>query len=314
MELIRGIHNIRARHRGCAVTLGAFDGLHYGHQMLLGHLCAKSEELAVSSMLITFEPHPREFLRPDNPPSRLSCLREKWQALQSTDLDHVLVLKFDARTQSIPAIVVVENFLVQQLGIRHLVVGDDFRFGKDAEGNYSMLAHSGERFGFGVTYMGTLVDRHARVSSTRIRESLADGVLEEAEHLLGRPYSMTGRVVRGLNLGAKLGVPTANIRPGRLVSPLRGIFAVVVSGLDREYSGVASIGTRPTLGGVETLLEVHLLDFSADIYCKILTVEFHKKLRDEIKYESLEALKAQMHRDIEAAKECLKDKRILGHR
>ena len=302
MELIRGLHGIRARHHGCVATLGAFDGLHYGHQMLLAHLCAKSEELSVPSLLITFEPHPREFLQASDPPSRLTHLREKWRILQRTELDRVLVLRFDSRTQSIPADVVVEDFLVQQLGVRHLVIGDDLRFGKNADGDYTMLARSGERFGFGVTHMGTLVDHHARVSSTRIREMLAAGDLDGAESLLGRPYSMTGRVVRGLNLGAKLGVPTANIKPGRLLSPIRGVFAVVVSGLGQKYGGVASIGTRPTLGGLETLLEVHLLNFAGDIYREFLNVEFHKKLRDEVNFENIDALKSQMHRDVEVVK------------
>lgn len=313
MEVIRGLHNIRARHKGSVITIGTFDGIHHGHQMILAHLGAKSEELGAPSLLITFEPHPREYFATAEAPPRLTRFREKVDTLRSTGIDRVLCIGFNDRTRNIRADVVVESFLVEQLGVRYLVVGDDFRFGQNAEGDYGMLKDAGDKFGFGVSHMGTLRFDHERVSSTWIRECLQRGDLKLAEKLLGRPYFMSGRVIHGKKLGRQLGVPTANISIGRKRSALGGIFVATVSGLDRDYEAVASLGTRPTVDGTETLLEVHLDQFCGDIYNEMLTVTFHQKLRDEEKFESLEALRVQMVEDIRETRAWFDENRQLVH-
>ena len=303
MEIIVGMHNIEPRHRGCVLTVGSFDGVHRGHKMLLEHLVAKGRELGAPSMLMTFEPTPREYFRGGVVPARLTRFREKITLLARTELDRVLCLPFNERTASMDAEVVVEDLIVGRLGVRYLVVGDDFRFGQGARGDFAMLEAAGARHGFGVSRMDTLTADGDRVSSTRVREALRAGDFQEAERLLGHPYFMMGRVVYGRQLGRQLGVPTANIRLQRYRTPLEGVFAVTVTGLDRRYEGVANVGVRPTVDGKEPLLEVHLFDFAEDIYGRLLTVEFKRKIRDERAFDGLEALKAQIARDIERTRE-----------
>ena len=304
MEIIRGLHNIRPRHAGCVATIGTFDGIHHGHQMLLAHLVAKSEELAAPSLLVTFEPQPREYFvsRGDQrtpAPARLTRFREKIHLLRHTGIDRVLCIPFNERTRLIPAAEVVERFLVQLLGVRYLVVGDDFQFGKDREGDYAMLKDAGDRFGFGVSHMGTLTFDHERVSSTRIRDALRDGDFALAEKLLGRPYFMMGRVVYGRRIGRTIGVPTANIRLQRYRAALEGVFAATVDGLGEPRLGAANIGIRPTVAGKEPLLEVHVLDFDADLYGRLLTVTLQWKIREERWFPSLQAMKTEIDQDIE---------------
>ena len=312
MEVIRGLHNIRQRHAGCVATIGNFDGIHHGHQVLLAHLVAKSEELGAPSLLVTFEPQPREYFverqasgtsqRQPMPP-RLTRFREKVHILGATGIDRVLCIPFNERTRLISAAEVVERFLVDMLGVRYVVVGDDFRFGKDREGDYGMLRAAGDRLGFGVSHLGTLTFEHDRVSSTRIREVLQAGDFTLAEKLLGRPYFMLGRVVYGEQIGRSIGVPTANIRLKRYRSPLAGVFAVTVDGLGPTRHGAANIGTRPTVTdpatGGEPLLEVHLLDFDEQIYGRLLKVTLRWKIRDERRFSSLAAMKAEIDRDID---------------
>ena len=306
MEIIRGLQNIRPRHAGCVATIGTFDGIHHGHQVLLAHLKAKSEELNAPSVLITFEPQPREFFfarggggsrRPV--PARLTRFREKIHILRGIGIDRVLCIPFNERTRAIPAAEVVERFLVDMLGVRYLVVGDDFQFGKDREGDYRMLKKAGDRLGFGVSHLGTLTFDHDRVSSTRIREVLAAGDFALAEKLLGRPYFMMGRVVYGRQIGRTIGVPTANIRLQRYRAALEGVFAVTVEGAGAVRRGAANIGVRPTVDGKEPLLEVHLLDFAETIYGALLTVTLHWKIREERRFPSLQAMKVEIDRDIE---------------
>jgi len=302
MEVIVGLHNIKPRQQGCVLTIGNFDGVHYGHKMLLDHLIAKGRELALPSMLLTFEPTPREFFRGDAVPARLTRFREKITLLMQTELDSVLCLPFNEKTANRPAEWIIEELLKKMLGIRYLVVGDDFRFGKGAQGDYAMLKAAGDRLGFGVTHMGTLTFDHERVSSSRIREVLAAGEFKLAERLLGHAYFIMGRVVYGRQLGRQLGVPTANIPLHRYRAALEGVYAVTVSGLERDYTGVANIGIRPTVQGKEPLLEVHLFDFDGDLYGKRLTVVFRKKIRDEQTFSGLDALKAQIEQDMTTAK------------
>jgi len=305
MEVIVGLHNIRPRHRGCVLTIGNFDGVHYGHKMLLDHLIAKARELEVPSLLLTFEPTPREFFRGGVVPARLTRFHEKITLLRRTELDRVLCLPFNERTANTPAEWVIDELLTKMLGIRYIVVGDDFRFGKGAQGDYAMLKAAGDRYGFGVTHMGTLTLDHERVSSTRIREVLAAGDFALAERLLGHAYFIMGRVVYGRQLGRQLGVPTVNIPLHRYRAALEGVYAVTVTGLDREYAGVANIGVRPTVQGKEPLLEVHLFDFQGDLYGKRLTVVFRHKIREERTFPGLDALKAQIQSDIALARNWL---------
>ncbi len=302
MEIIHGLYSLKPRHKNCVLTIGNFDGVHHGHQLLLAHLVAKGRELGVPSLLLTFEPLPREFFAGSSVPARLTRFREKITLLQRTDLDRVLCLPFNERTRRTSAQWVIEELLHNLLGIRYVVVGDDFRFGKDQAGDYEMLKKAGDHYGFGVSQLGTLTFEHERVSSSRIREVLAEGNFELAEKLLGHPYFIMGRVVYGRQLGRQLGSPTANIRLQRYRAALDGVYAVRVGGLDRTYEGVANIGVRPTVDGKEPLLEVHLFDFARDIYGELLTVEFLHKIRDERTFAGLDALKTQIQADIRTAK------------
>ncbi len=303
MELIRGEHNLRPRHRGCVATIGNFDGVHLGHQTVLGQLAEKAAELDVPTTVIAFEPLPREYFAGGRAPGRLTRLREKLQALRRFSVDRVLVLRFDRRLAEMPAEGFIERILVEGLGVRHLVVGDDFRFGRGREGDFHTLREAGRRHGFTVAHMLTFDIDGVRVSSTRVREALAAGDLETAARLLGRPYRMSGRVAHGDKRGRAIGFPTANIRLARKVSPLQGVFAVELYGLEDEpLPGVANVGTRPTVDGTEARLEVHLLDFDRDIYGRHVHVEFLRKIREERRFESLEALIRQIRRDVEAAR------------
>lgn len=302
MEIIHGLYSLQPRHKNCVLTIGNFDGVHHGHQLLLAHLVAKGRELGVPSLLLTFEPLPREFFAGSSVPARLTRFREKITLLQRTELDRVLCLPFNERTRRTSAEWVIDELLHNLLGIRYVVVGDDFRFGKDQVGDYDMLKKAGDHYGFGVSHLGTLTFEHERVSSSRIREVLAEGNFELAEKLLGHPYFIMGRVVYGRQLGRQLGSPTANIRLQRYRAALDGVYAVRVSGLDRTYEGIANIGVRPTVDGKEPLLEVHIFDFDRDIYGELLTVEFLHKIRDEQTFSGLDALKTQIQADIHTAK------------
>ena len=310
MEIIRGLHNITARHKGCVLTIGTFDGLHHGHQMLLSHLKAKSEELNYPNLLVTFEPQPREYFQGAVVPARLTRFREKVTILRGLALDRLLCIPFNERTRIIPAKDVIEGLLVNTLDVQYLVVGDDFQFGEGARGNYEMLKEAGDRFGFGVSHMGTLKFEHGRISSSRIRDALSLGDFDLAEKLLGRPYFIMGRVVYGRQLGRQLGVPTANIRLQRYRAALEGVFAVTVMGLDQQYEGIANIGVRPTVDGKEPLLEVHIFDFDEEIYGRLLTVTFLNKVRDERTFDGLDSLKNQIERDISETREWFVKRRL----
>ncbi len=310
MEIIRGLHNITARHKGCVLTIGTFDGLHHGHQMLLSHLKAKSEELNCPNLLVTFEPQPREYFQGAVMPARLTRFREKVTILRGLGLDRLLCIPFNERTRIIPAKDVIEGLLVDTLDVQYVVVGDDFQFGEGARGNYDTLREAGDHFGFGVSHMGTLKFEHGRISSSRIRDALSSGDFELTEKLLGRPYFIMGRVVYGRQLGRQLGVPTANIRLQRYRAALEGVFAVTVIGLDRQYEGIANIGVRPTVDGKEPLLEVHIFDFDEDIYGRLLTVTFLKKVRDERTFDGLDSLKTQIEQDISETREWFATRRL----
>ncbi|MGF1528965.1 MAG: bifunctional riboflavin kinase/FAD synthetase [Candidatus Competibacterales bacterium] len=304
MELIRGRHNLRPRHRGCVATIGSFDGLHLGHRALLDQLAAAGERLDKPCVVVTFEPLPREFFRGPDAPPRLTRLGEKIALLQGTPLDYLLCLRFDAALARWPAAAFIEELLVGQLGIVELVVGDDFRFGYRGLGDYATLVAAGARFGFAVRPQATVDIEGGRVSSTRVRSALAVGDFATAKALLGRPYAICGRVARGDQLGRTIGFPTANVLLKRHRPPLGGVFAVEVEGpWPGRRIGVANLGRRPTVGGMRVQLEVHLFDFSGDLYGESVTVVFRHKLRDERRFGSLDELKAQLQRDAAGAGE-----------
>lgn len=302
MELIRGLHNLRARHRGCVATIGNFDGVHLGHQAVLGQLASMSAELSLPATVIIFEPQPQEFFARGQTAARLTRFREKIQALRRYSVQRVLCLRFDERLAHTPPQEFIQRLLVEGLAVRHLVVGDDFRFGYRRQGDFSLLQQAGVQHGFQVVAMHTYSVDGVRVSSTRVREALAQGDLKAAQKWLGRPYRMSGRVARGDRRGRALGFPTANIHVHRAVSAVAGVFAVELYGLEREpLAGVANVGTRPSVDGTRCLLEVHVLDFDQDIYGRHVQVEFLRKLRDEQRFASLDELKNAIARDCEQA-------------
>ena len=302
MELIRGLHNMRPSHHGCVATIGNFDGVHLGHQAVIGQLAEKADAVGLPAAVITFEPQPREYFLPQFAPPRLTRFREKIEALRRYAVRRVLCLAFNRKLAEMSAEEFIRRILVDGLGVKYLVVGDDFRFGRDREGTFEHLQVAGEQYGFQVVNMHTFSVEGERVSSTRVRLALEQGQLDEAIRLLGRDFRMSGRVAHGEKLGRKLGFPTANIFLHRKAAPLQGIFVVEVYGLDKEpWPGVASLGTRPTVDGTRTILEVHLFDFDEQIYGRHIQVSFLHKLRDEEKYDSLTALKAQIQKDVDAA-------------
>ena len=303
MELIRGSHNLRARHGECAATIGNFDGVHRGHWEVLQRLRAAAAARGLPAVVVTFEPHPREYFAPDAAPARITGLRDKLRALAQAGVERVLCLEFGPRLAAMEADEFVREILVTRLGVRFLMVGDDFRFGRRRRGDYHLLTRAAAQYGFELTRMPTVALDSARVSSTRVRAALEAGDLNLAAHLLGRPYRISGRVAHGDRLGRRLGWPTANIRFHRARPALEGIFTVSVRGLDGSQPGVASVGTRPSIDGRRMLLEVHLLDFRGDIYGRHIEVEFLRRLRDQIRFSSLEALSEQIARDVAVARE-----------
>ena len=298
MELIRGLHNLRSKHRGCVATIGSFDGVHLGHQAVLSQLAACAAELELPATLVTFEPHPREYFQPQAAPARLTRLREKLEALREYNVQRVLVLPFNDCLAGLTAAEFIRVILLDGLGVQHLVIGDDFRFGKDRAGDFALLQQAGASHGFPVVNMESYHVGNQRVSSTRIRESLREGDLVLAESLLGRPYGMCGRIAHGDKRGRTIGFPTANIHLHRAVSPVAGVYAVAMSGVNAgPISGVANVGTRPTVDGSRSLLEVHLFDFDRDIYGAHVAVSFLKKLRDEQRFDSFDELQQQIRLD-----------------
>lgn len=297
MELIRGQHNLRPRHYGCVATIGNFDGVHLGHQQILHQLTAPAAALGLPRLVITFEPQPQEFFS-SQVPARLTRLREKLLALAERGVDRVLCLEFNQRLAATPAPAFIEELLVRRLGVRYLLVGDDFRFGHRRQGDFRLLCQAGQQHGFQVARTHSFLVNGERASSTRIRQALAQGQLELAAALLGRPYAMCGRVAHGDRRGRQLGYPTANIHLHRRATPLAGVYAVMLHGADAApLPGVANVGRRPTVNGVREQLEAHLFDFDRDIYGRHVKVDFIHYLRPERRFESLSLLQQQLVRD-----------------
>ena len=303
MEIINGLHNLRSRHLGCVLTIGNFDGVHRGHRQLIDALCEKAKAMGVPSMLMTFEPQPREFFAGTKLPARLTRFREKVYLLDQTPLDRLLCLPFNERTANIEAGWFAKDFVVDQVGAKHLVIGDDFRFGRGREGDFALFERYGQIHGYSVSAMSTLLQGEARISSTLIRETLAAGNFTAATNLLGHEYFIMGRVVYGRQLGRQLNVPTANIRLQRYRAALEGVYCVTVEGIAGAVRhGIANIGVRPTVDGKEPLLEVHVFDYTGNLYGDLIKVTFKQKLREEQAFDSIDALKTQINQDIEQAR------------
>ncbi|MEJ2765477.1 bifunctional riboflavin kinase/FAD synthetase [Photobacterium sp. MCCC 1A19761] len=310
MELIRGIHNIKPEHHGCVLTIGNFDGVHLGHQAVLRQVLAKAQTLGLPATVMSFEPQPMELFAGENAPARLTRFRDKYLQLKQVGVDRLLCVNFNRRFADMSAHDFVRRLLVEQLGVKFLVVGDDFRFGQGRRGDFATLVAAGKEFGFTVVSTHSFCVSAQRVSSTAIREALANDNLPLAESLLGRPYSISGRVSHGRKLGRTIGFPTANVPLKRRVSPVSGVYAVEVYGVNGEpVPGVANVGRRPTVNGVRQQLEVHLFDFQSDLYGHQIEVVLHHKLRDEIKFESFDALKAQIERDAQTARVWLSERK-----
>ncbi|CDH25778.1 MULTISPECIES: bifunctional riboflavin kinase/FAD synthetase [Xenorhabdus] len=306
MELIRGVHNIRARHHGCVLTIGNFDGVHRGHQALLKHLKQEGLRSGLPTMVMIFEPQPLEVFAVDKAPARLTRLRDKIRYLSQYGVDYLLCVKFDRNFAANSPEAFVSRLLVEKLGVKFLAIGDDFRFGKNRLGDFHYLQQAGKQYGFDVASTDSFCDSGLRISSTAIRQALQDDDLALAETLLGHPYSISGRVVHGNRLGRTIGFPTANLPLKRLVAPVKGVYAVEVYGLgDKPLPGVANIGNRPTVSGLGQQLEVHLIDTQMDLYGRHIDVVLRKKLRDEQRFASLDALKQQIANDVVAARDYL---------
>jgi riboflavin kinase/FMN adenylyltransferase len=285
-----------------ALTIGNFDGLHLGHRAMLEKFIATARARGLPTTVLTFEPHPREFFAPDQAPARLTSLREKLTLMQQAGVDRVHVLRFNAALAEQTAEGFIEDFLLHGFNTKYLIIGDDFCFGKGRRGNLATLQAAGAVHGFDVDAMNTVEINGIRVSSSSVRDALLAGDLELAQQFLGRAYNVAGRVIHGDKIGRTMGFPTANVQLRRRRVPLSGIFAVTVEGLGPQaLPGAASVGVRPTIGeGLKPVLEVHLLNFNRDVYQEHVSVNFLHKLRDEVKYESLDALKQQIARDVEA--------------
>ena len=309
MRLLRSLEPLPTGHPGYVATIGGFDGIHRGHRVLIDRTLDDARSVALHSMIITFEPLPREFFSQVDPPARLTTFRERWRLLERGGPDVFCVLHFSQRLRNLAA----RDFAtaLTGAGIRRLIIGHDFRAARDGYATAEWFQKEGPQLGLEVDVVPPVTDAALRISSRAVRAALACGDLEQARALLGRRYSMVGRVIEGQKLGRTLGFPTANLRLGRRRAPMDGIFAVRVRGVgnghapDRALPGVASLGTRPTVGGTVPLLEAHVFEFDGDLYGREIEVEFVARLRDELKFDSLDAMVEQMHRDADGARALL---------
>ncbi|MCS7101692.1 MAG: bifunctional riboflavin kinase/FAD synthetase [Burkholderiaceae bacterium] len=303
MKIIRGLPADRDR-APCALTIGNFDGVHRGHQALLAQVVTAARTRGLLPAVLTFEPHPREFFAPHDAPPRISNLRDKLQALAGHGIERVYVQHFNRSFAALAADEFIERYLVRGLQTRWLAVGDDFRFGSRRAGDIALLRARAAAGGYEVAQLDTVSEGAARVSSSAVRAALQAGDLARAQQLLGRPYAISGRVLHGAKLGRAIGFPTLNLRIAHRRPAAHGVFAVRVYGItDRPWPGVASVGLRPTVDDSgRWLLEVHLFDFAASIYGRLVRVEFVHKLRDEERYATLDELTAAIRRDAAAAR------------
>lgn len=314
MQVIRGLYNCRKQHKNCVITIGNFDGLHLGHQKMLEQLHAEANRLGTHRCLMTFEPLPREYFSTGKQDAaRLMNRSEKIRILSdfSPELrpEYLLILNFNEALAGMSAAEFIEDILVRTLGIKSVIIGDDFRFGCDRQGDYALLQQFGEKHGFSVTNIESHCISDRRVSSSLIREALINNRLDDAERMLGRPYTICGHVHHGEKRGRTIGFPTANIHLKRAETPLHGVYSVTMhSQKHGDVAGIANLGRRPTVHGKRIQLEVHLFDFNKSIYGEQICVSFQQKIRDEKKFESFEDLKQQIRIDCEKAIDKLKMK------
>ena len=288
---------------GSVATIGAYDGIHLGHRKLLDNMLALAHANGLPSVVMSFEPTPKEYFSSSSPPARLMRFREKVDALASYGIDLFYCPRFDEQMKNIEVDTFIRQLLIQSLNIRHLVIGDDFRFAKGRQGDIDQLRRAGRALEYEVHQVASVVEGGKRMSSTAIRQALQAGNLDDAALLLGRHYRMSGKVIEGAHLGKQLGFPTANVNLGRKKSAVMGIFAVRVSGFGyQSLDAVASVGTRPTCGGTKPVLEVHIFDFDEDIYGKYIHVDFVARLRSEQEFDEIRDLVEQMHCDVANAK------------
>ena len=303
MQLIRGLHNLTEQHQGCALTIGNFDGVHLGHLEILNSLKHAADNRHLASCIMSFEPLPQEYFCKESAPARLHRLREKWCALQNTQVDYFLCCKFNHQLAMLSADEFIERILVKQLNVKYLLVGDDFRFGHKRCGDYEKLKQAGLKYGFEVHNSPSHCFQDERISSTRIREALKNDQLQLAQQMLGRPYQICGRVAHGDKRGRTIGFPTANLKLHRHATSVQGVYAVSITGENNlSANGVANIGKRPTVDGQNLQLEVHLFHFDNEIYGQQICVEFKHKIRNEIKFASFDELKQQIIKDSNQAK------------
>ena len=303
MKLLHRVQNSTELDAGCVVTIGNFDGVHLGHQELLAHLREQASRLQLPMVVVVFEPQPGEYFNSNSAPARLYRLREKLQALGESGVDYVYCLKFDKQLVNMSPEDFAEQIIFSRLRAKYLLLGEDFRFGRDRQGDLALLQQLGQQHGSTVEICSDFCIDQTRVSSTQIRHALYLGDLARASALMGRTYSLCGRVKQGKGMGRQWGVPTANLSVHRGILPLKGVFCVQIARHGKPMlAGVANIGKRPTIDGSTNVLEVHLFDFNESLYGEMLQVFFLHKLRDEIKFSSVDALIAQIHLDVAAAR------------
>lgn len=303
MNIIRGLHNFHSYYAPCVLTIGNFDGVHLGHQKIVAELIEHAAQYQLPAVVMSFEPYPLEFFKPEQAPPRLTRFREKVLLLEQARVDALLTMGFTRKLAALSAQDFIEQILVKKLQVRLLLVGDDFQFGCGREGNAAMLEAAARQYGFKLIVMPGQNQQQQRISSTLIRQHLSQGDLTSAQALLGKPYSMLGKIVHGNKRGRLINFPTANIQIKRKKSALLGVYAVQMLGVaPHPVAGVANLGSRPTIDGSRVLLEVHLFDFDQDVYGRQVQVNFLHKLRDEQRFDSFEALTAQIACDAEQAR------------
>ncbi|MSP28802.1 MAG: bifunctional riboflavin kinase/FAD synthetase [Methylococcales bacterium] len=305
MHLIRGLSHLKLFPQGCVLTIGNFDGLHLGHRAIIEKLAERGRSLNLPVVVMIFEPQPLEYFLANNVPPRLMRLREKVMQFEKLPVDYLLVVNFNRQFANCDAEQFINDILLEKLNVKHLVIGDDFHFGKARRGNFSLLKEQGKLYGFSVEDTASCYVDGLRISSTLIRDALSIGDLTKVDHLLGHSYSICGRVAHGDKRGRTLGCPTANINLFRKNTPINGVFAVTMTGIDNiEYSGVANVGTRPTFDGEsKVILETHLFNFNKDIYGRTIEVHFKHKIRGEMRFSCLAELQTQIINDVAAAKD-----------
>ena len=299
MELIRGLHNLK-KQPGCILTIGNFDGVHLGHQEILKKLVSKSKKMGLPSLVVSFSVTPETFF--GRPKARLSSFRDKHLFLESMGVDKHLLIRFNKDFSELSASSFIDQVLVEKIGVKHCFIGDDFRFGKDRQGDFSMLKQASHENNYTIEKLNSVQLDELRVSSSAVRNFLTDGNFVGAEKFLGRPFSISGKVAHGDKLGRTIGFPTANISIHRKLSPILGVYSVLVKLKSQTYNGVCNVGKRPTLGGKKTLLEVFIFDFNEEIYGEYATVIFKQKCREEKKFESFDELKKQIKKDVEKSR------------